>query len=793
MKRIYLVKLSFILVLSSLFYNSSLANFKTNANFEGDYENPSAWNLDQWPNTPPPIDGNVSAALEITSGAKITRNGDFNPVKVSVKGLFVVKGNYTNNQWDGIIIEKDGKLEIFGDLIGSAGITVKTGGVLVVHGNLSSTGSGITSHGDIIVVGNFSTSSNTTVHNKGNLIVGGDFSHAGGGFNINGNKKDTKVYILNPDAVITGPDWSVIQNPEMVGDLDDFQEDEPNSPLGDLVNEVVISVVLGSQWKSESDNSSWRLNTNWSGNKVPSATSNVKIKSAEFHPTILATDELVEVKNLIIEEGAVLTLKPGAQLTVNGMLTINDGGKLLLENEYGEGKMASLITHGEVEGKVETKLTLPPNQWFYIGSSRKEAVFSDFGAGNEGVIVNVYRAVKWWGIKSGLAGRALRPLEGIVTNYQSEDGDQDRVITYTGELNNAAVSRTFDESGYHLMANPYPSFINWEDTEAFERPTVDGTMWYRSKIGEEMVFVTYNRNAPSFAKVALSPFENMSLEIEKEFSLIPPMQAVWVKALEPGATLTVMPSARTHGEATSRLKSSGSGSSADVLRIQTDNKHARDGAVLYFIDGADDGFDKGDSEKYFNDSKNVSEIYTRVDDRALAINGMSLLKEDIKMIPLIIRNSEEGEVLLKFDLSYFTGQHTIYLEDRETGALVNLFHENEYSYSVTKTGEVDDRFVLHFYKVSTGIETPGEDEMDAGNDIKIKSIGDKVLVSMSSELLSSGNAYVEIYAINGRKVDTVPARSSRTLIFLPKERGVFVIRAVANNRVKSERVVNAVK
>ncbi|GAO31680.1 hypothetical protein [Geofilum rubicundum] len=463
MKKIYIVKLSSFIVLSCFFYNSSFANYISKANFEGDYENPSAWNTDQWPNRPPSMDGNVSdAALDISKGAIITRNGDFNPVTVTVKGTFIVDGNYTNNQWGGVTIEKDGKLEIFGDLIGSAGITVKKGGVLLVHGNLSSTGSGITSHGDIIVVGNFSTSSNTTVQNNGNLIVGGDFTHDGGGFSINGNANDTKVYILNPDAVVTGPDWSVIQNPEMVGDLEDFQADEPNSPLGDIVNEVVVSVVLGLQWKTDIDNNSWRIATNWSGNKVPVATSNVRIKSSEFYPVILATDELVEVKNLIIEEGASLTLAPGAQLTVNGKLTVKVGGRLLLEHEYGEGKMASLITKGEVEGEVETKLTLPQNQWFYIGSSRKEAVFSDFGAGNDGVIINVYRAGNWWGIKSGLAARSLRPIEGITTNYLPAEGDQDRVITYTGELNNVAVSRTFDESGYHLMANPYPSFIDWK-------------------------------------------------------------------------------------------------------------------------------------------------------------------------------------------------------------------------------------------------------------------------------------------------------------------------------------------
>ncbi|WP_227626001.1 T9SS type A sorting domain-containing protein [Geofilum rubicundum] len=46
-----------------------------------------------------------------------------------------------------------------------------------------------------------------------------------------------------------------------------------------------------------------------------------------------------------------------------------------------------------------------------------------------------------------------------------------------------------------------------------------------------------------------------------------------------------------------------------------------------------------------------------------------------------------------------------------------------------------------------------------------------------------------MYTIEGRKISEVPARSSRTLILLPDERGVYIIRAKFGNQVKSERVI----
>lgn len=285
--------------------------------------------------------------------------------------------------------------------------------------------------------------------------------------------------------------------------------------------------------------------------------------------------------------------------------------------------------------------------------------------------------------------------------------------------------------------------------------------------------------------MALAPAEGEF--IEQEYALIPPMQNVFVRPLKAGATLAVDNAARAHGLAGSRLKSSG-GRQGDVVRIVADNGQSRDGAVVYFADGSYEGLDHGDSEKYKNDDAKVPEIFTRVDGQEVAINGLPVLTEAVRSIPLSVRHQQTGETKLSFDLSYYDGMHNVYFEDKETGAFLNVARNDSYSYRVNETGVQDDRFVLHFYRVTTDLETPMVGEEDAGNDISIKSIGDKVLVSVGMEMLQDGFGTVEIYTIEGRKVQEVPARS-RTLVILPGQSGVYIVRAVFGTKVKSERVL----
>lgn len=744
-------------------------------------------------------DFSLSQTLTINQGGSVIINGNFLNGVVKNYGSFVVNGDYVNNAGDGIEVFGTGRTEVYGNMTGNKNFRVDKYGALLVFGNFASTGSNVHIQGTLVVAGDFLTSSNTTVNGAdGNLIVGGDFKASGGI-----NTKSDNLYILDPNSDIDYPGKG---NKTDYGRLDDFLYNEAsNEKLINLVKDVLpdyneLSSV--NQWVG-ADDDNWGNLKNWTANKIPEPGASVRIKSSGFPPVIPSGSQVV-VNFMTINPSAQLKLSPGAQLTVNGKLTIAETGSLVMEHQYGVGGMSSLITNGQVVGQVTTRMTLPQNQWFYLGSSRKNAIFSDFGAGNDGISISAFRSNKYWPIKSTLAGNALRTMEGIATNFLPSESDMDgdgqadsRLIEYKGEINTDVVSRTFDIAGFHLLANPFTSFIDWQDGAGWERVNVDHTIWYRTKIGEEMTFVTYN-NSPDvaeMARIAVSPYlaGEITPEVVEEHSKIAPMQAVWIKTFSPNVTVNLSPDSRNHGMPSSRLK--GSSESGNVIRIEAENEFSRDGAVVFFKNGFTEAKDNGDSEKYFNDSKNIPEVYTIASGKPLAISGLPELSEDYRAIPLSVKNRVEGSVTLKFDLRYFDNEYTAYLEDRDNGTYINLLQNNSYTYSVVTLGEVHDRFVVHLHKITTGIEEvlPEQGQTDGSDFIKIRSLGDKVLVSISAELIQNGPGVIEVYSIDGRKISEIPAASSRTFLILPQERGIYIVRAIFGRYVKSERVINSTR
>src|SRR5690554_4990266 len=339
---------------------------------------------------------------------------------------------YIYNAGNNISVANKEVLVIHGNLLTYADITINNGGALVVYGDLVSYGSSIVSNGKIIVQGDLiSTSPTATIQNNGDLVVGGDVNVADLDTQGNGG---LRIFFLNPDPQIDG-----VPGGTAYGDYDDIPTDLKNTEIGginfgDLIDNVIVPIAIGYQWKSDVFSSDWRISANWTGNTMPTSATSARIikPGAGFANPQINAGEVIVIQNLTIEAGAMLTLKPGARLTVNGKLTIavgdspdEENGTLIMEHKYGVGGMSSLITNGPVSGKVKTRMTLPQNQWFYLGSSRKDAVFSDFSAGADGVIINVNRSNQWWSIRSSTASRKLSPMEGIVTNYLPDTPDKD--------------------------------------------------------------------------------------------------------------------------------------------------------------------------------------------------------------------------------------------------------------------------------------------------------------------------------------------------------------------------------
>jgi hypothetical protein len=556
---------------------------------------------------------------------------------------------------------------------------------------------------------------------------------------------------------------------------------------------VTVNAVSG-LWVGNAD-SDWTNSDNWCSDEVPASGSDVTISSEMKNSAVISTS--YAFNDLTIEAGGLLTLTYGSQVDVDGDLTIMSDGGLVLESATGADSLASLITNGSVTGKAKVKLTIPTNQWYYLSSPMKNATFDDFGAAYEGANVYLERDGGWIKYDASGSNPTIEKMEGATVKYTNSESE--RTIEYTGTLNTDAVARTFDDRKYYLFGNPYPASLNWQD-ESWARPNIYGTLWYRTRVNEEMAFVTYNRLAPEYARAALYP-DGVSMFDEEELALIPPYQSAWIYVEEStSVNMAVSTSQRSHGLSGSFLKSSTVSESSlysdvDVLRIVSANASSRDGAVVYFSDETTEGADPGDSPKYFNSSSNIPEVYTSSEGISLAINGLPQF-EGAYDLPLIVRNRVDGEVTLTFELTNYYTDDVIELQDNLLDTTMNLREINEYTYTPVTLGTNSDRFIIRFNApitegddddVTTGIEDLLA-ESDAEG-VNIVGVNGRAVVSISRELLTDGPGSIEVYTVSGSKVSEFEATTNKTFIVLPENSGVYLVVVKTNDLIEAKKLV----
>ena len=117
-----------------------------------------------------------------------------------------------------------------------------------------------------------------------------------------------------------------------------------------------------------------------------------------------------------------------------------------------------------------------------------------------------------------------------------------------------------------------------------------------------------------------------------------------------------------------------------------------------------------DAYKLFNTSK-APQLYTSLSEVPYSINCVPFSTEEV-IIPMGFKNTEASEYTISAEgFGSFIDQNIeLYLEDTETGSLINLESE---SYTFTAVdANYDSRFVLHFYG-ATGVFDPIAEANDA--------------------------------------------------------------------------------
>ena len=478
----------------------------------------------------------------------------------------------------------------------------------------------------------------------------------------------------------------------------------------------------------------WTDPDNWSSTKVPGAFNDVVIKSTATHFPAITTQ--VEVKSMNIESGAKVTIYAPGALTVNSDLQIN--GSLIMEAPDGVGTYPSLLTNGNVQisgGTFQEKLYLKQKKFHYVSSplasgnatsdlyckNRPDGRFNpnfytydetvdldgNPGSAPSGSYDSQNLASGWVVAHNGSSGAAV-PMQ-TSQGYALWD-ESDRLIAYQGVPNNGdldvtGLSYTDNDpvpeqetlpnfyDGWHLMGNPYPSYINW-DSIAQSLTNMDNAIY----IWDGNQYASYVNGV---ANGNISKF-------------IAPMQGYFIHVNADNAGFTQNNACRSHSTTQQFLKSAKVKKSTpgNILRLSMDIGTGSDIVTIYFTPRATDEFDsRYDAFKMFSyrSNKSVPDLYTIDRNILYSIEALPLESMYNDTVPVGLVMKTNGTATISVAQMNFDEPVDIYLYDKQLDSNIVLNPGTSYTFT-SGSGKITDRFELRFYK-----EVPPTAKLDLGH------------------------------------------------------------------------------
>ena len=430
---------------------------------------------------------------------------------------------------------------------------------------------------------------------------------------------------------------------------------------------------------------------------------NVTINSGTNVSTLLLTPEsdiVVSGNKLTINVAKTvnsITVAPGAQLELTSGNTLTAGTITLQSDATGTATLVDNTTSSPqaVTATVQQYLTAARN--WYTASP----IATGTAAGlNKGTSVQTYsESAKSWSILSG--GDALVAGKGYVSVATTGTGTTG-AVSFTGTLNTGTitvpVTRTESGSsrGFNLVANPYPSYLDWSLVTAdAANANIGSTMWFRTKntLGA-YTFATHNgtsgETVTGTANTTITKF-------------IPPSQAFWIRVNANAGpstystSITFKNSMRAHRDDNGNKLKAPKIDERKRLRLQVSNGTTADETLLYFDADAQNVYDNYDSPKMFNNTASVPEIFTQVGDEKLVINGMNELRYNTE-IPLGFSTAQANDFSISAnELSNFEAGTKVILIDKQNPTVeTELSNGVAYNFSAPITAASTGRFSLLF-------------------------------------------------------------------------------------------------
>ncbi|MBS2098969.1 Ig-like domain-containing protein [Carboxylicivirga linearis] len=546
----------------------------------------------------------------------------------------------------------------------------------------------------------------------------------------------------------------------------------PDEPLNDNsgydVTIVAVEDYYGNQQLSSStasfstdsyvtwnggNSSDWTANQNWDGNFNEGASVHI-LSTATNMPVI---DGATTIQNILIDAGASLSITTNGDLTVNGDLTLNSSNDELIGN-------ASLINNGSISVDnsnvhIHQRISSSSNA-YYISSPVSGVTMNDIGCDyGMSYYDNTLDSYAW------MTGNDFLSTGTGYLLYSYSN------LEFSGAINDAnqyliPLLRTANAGlGWNLVGNPYPASINWDlIDEALKVDIVDAIWIY---LNDQGLYGTYS---PIAGGINLNNGE------------IPSNHSFWLKVLEGNYTSgsITLPKTSLVSNSKTILKSTKSSSSVRI-KLAGFNDSFKDETAIAFSDLCDNLQDKYDAEKKFSSNKNYFQIYTIEPFNSLAINSKAALTTEDISIHIGFRAPKTGSFSIKaVELSNIPTNKKVLLEDTYNETIINLSEQDSYSFSVNKSGNNNDRFIIHIEnELSTSIDSNEQEN------IRIYGNNDQIIVEGNT---IAGKKY-EITTLDGRTIKNgIIQEESKSLIQI-SYKGIVIVRIFDNQSSFAQKVL----
>lgn len=463
-------------------------------------------------------------------------------------------------------------------------------------------------------------------------------------------------------------------------------------------------------------------------------------------------NDVITVNNIEIEAEAELTIGTSGNVTVLGSLDLyssaNQNASLINDGTLTINS-ANVRVHQQISASNRTYYVSPA-----VSGSSQTSIGADVG-------------MFYWDNPTG-EYIASNPAAAMVstTGYALRSNNN---LVFTGALHNGIQTATVYRNepgglGWNLIGNPYPSAVEWTSPAITKTDILDAFWIY---LNDQSQYGAYNAS--------------IGVAVNIPNSQIPSNHAFWVKVLEGPYTqgdVRFTNGSRIHNN-TSYLKNAQANLNP-VLKLAAINGVYKDEAVIAFNDNATNEKDAYDLEKKNAENTNIVELFTSVGSTELCINSLPTLSDNIT-VPLSFTANAPGTYdIERVELTNFSPETIILLEDIVANTTTNLNSTANYSFTTNVSGTITDRFLIHFQGISTGIE---DHKIETG--LAMYSVDRNIYI----RTVKLENATFSIYNLNGQIIRQGELNQNSLHRESMDKSGMYVIQIQHSKGVESQKVL----